>query len=249
LAVVPAVAAVIIAACAAWWLAALLAIPAVLLVVWLLPPLRRVRFQAASWPSSGTGSDATTLRLRLFTLNARGGAADSAVILRILQQYEVDVLAVQDLTPPMVTRLAAAGLTRVLQFSHLDLPSGGRGVGLWARWPLTPLPPVPGLAFAAPRARIDPLGGLPVTLAAVHPVAPVRGHAGAWRRELALIQQTLATVDGPQWWPGISTPPEITGRSEISWQQASWIAQTPARADPGQDSPGRPTGGCYPSCG
>ena len=124
-AVVPAVAAVIIAACAAWWLAALLAIPAVLLVVWQLPPLRRVRFQAASRPSSGTGSAATTLRLRLFTLNAKGGGADSAVILRILQQYEVDVLAVQELTPPMVTRLAAAGLTRVLHF--LILTSGQVG--------------------------------------------------------------------------------------------------------------------------
>ena len=41
LAVVPAVAAVIVAACAAWWLAALLAIPAGLLVVWLLPPRGR----------------------------------------------------------------------------------------------------------------------------------------------------------------------------------------------------------------
>jgi endonuclease/exonuclease/phosphatase family metal-dependent hydrolase len=197
-AVVPAVAAVIIAACAAWWLAALLAIPAVLLVVWQLPPFRRIRFQAASWPSSGTGSATTTLRLRLFTLNAKGGGADSAVILRILQQYEVDVLAVQELTPPMVTRLAAAGLTRVLPFSHLDLRPGGAGAGLWARWPLTPLPPVPGLAWAAPRARIDPLGGLPVTLTAIHSVSPVQRRAGRWRRELAMIQQALATADEPQ---------------------------------------------------
>ena len=88
LAVVPAVAAVIIAACAAWWLAALLAIPAALLVMWQLPPLRRARFQAAPGPSPGTGSAATTLRLRLFTVNAKGGAADPSAILRILQQHE-----------------------------------------------------------------------------------------------------------------------------------------------------------------
>ena len=43
LAVMPAAAAVIIAAYAAWWLAALLAIPAALLVMWQLPPLRRAR--------------------------------------------------------------------------------------------------------------------------------------------------------------------------------------------------------------
>ena len=198
LAVVPAVAAVIVAAYAAWWLAALLAIPAALLVMWQLPPLRRARFQAAPGPSRGTGSAATTLRLRLFTVNAKGGAADPAALLRILRQHDVDVLAVQELTPRMVTRLTAAGLTQVLPFSHLDPRPGARGTGLWARWPLTPLQPVPGLASAAPRARIDPLGGFPVTLTAVHPVSPVRGRADRWRRELAMIQQTLAAVDEPQ---------------------------------------------------
>ena len=42
------------------------------------------------------------------------------------------------------------------------------------RW--VPLPPVQGLAAAAPGARIDPPGGLAVTLTAVHPV--VLGCAG-----------------------------------------------------------------------
>ena len=238
LAVVPAVAAVIIAAYAAWWLAALLAIPAALLVRWQLPPLRRARSQAAPGPSRRTGSAAATLRLRLFTVNANGGAADPAVILRILRQHDVDVLAVQELTAPMVTRLAAAGLTQVLPFSHLDPRPGSLGTGLWARWPLTPLPPVPGLTAAAPRARIDPLGGLPVTLAAVHPRAPVRGHADIWRHELAMIEQTLAAADEPQVVAGTSTPLEITGRPESSWRQALLIVRTLARTGPGQDSPG-----------
>jgi endonuclease/exonuclease/phosphatase family metal-dependent hydrolase len=86
----------------------------------------------------------------------------------------------------------------VLPFSHLDPRSGAQGTGLWARWPLDPLPPVPGLAWGAPRARIDPLGGFPVTLTAVHPLSPVYGRAGRWRRELAVIQETLAAVDEPQ---------------------------------------------------
>ena len=188
LAVVPAVLAVIVAATTAWWLAALLAIPAALLVMWQLPPLRRSRF-----PESGM----TTLRLRLFTVNALLGTADPAALLRILQQHSVDVLVVQELTPVMVTRLTAAGLTDVLPFSHLDPRPGSRGTGLWSRWPLVPLPPVPGMRSAAPRARIDPLGGLAVTLTAVHPVAPIHGHAGVWRRELAMIQQALAAADEP----------------------------------------------------
>jgi endonuclease/exonuclease/phosphatase family metal-dependent hydrolase len=199
LAVVPAVAAVIIAVCAAGWLAALVAIPAVLLVMWQLSPLRRARFNAAPGPACGTGSAPTTLRLRLLTVNAKDGRADPAALLRILRQHDVDLLAVQELTPPMVSRLTAARLTQVLPFSHLDPRPGSRGTGLWARWSLTPLPPVPGLTAAAPRARIDPLGGFPVTLTAVHPVAPVMGwRADRWRRELAMIRQTLASVDEPQ---------------------------------------------------
>ncbi len=86
LAVVPGIAAVIIAANTAWWLAALLAIPAALLLIWQLPPVKRTRFRAAAGPSRGTGS-APTLGLRLFTVNARGGAADPAALLRILHRH------------------------------------------------------------------------------------------------------------------------------------------------------------------
>jgi predicted Fe-Mo cluster-binding NifX family protein len=60
------------------------------------------------------------------TVNAKGGSADPAAILCILRQHDVDVLAVQELTPPMVARLTAAGLTQVLRFSHLDPRPGSR---------------------------------------------------------------------------------------------------------------------------
>jgi len=197
-AVVPATAAVIIAAATAGWLAVLLAVPAAILWIWQLPPRKRISHQAAAGSSRESGAAPPTLSLRLLTINARGGAADPAAILRILQSHNVDVLAVQELTPKMVSRLAAAGLEQLLPFSHLDPRPRSPGTGLWARWPLTPLPPVPGLTAAAPRARIDPLGGRPVTLTAVHSHAPMRGHADTWQRELALIRQTLAAVDGPQ---------------------------------------------------
>ena len=195
-ATVPATAAVIIAAIAAAWLAVLLAIPAVILWNWQLPPLRRTSHHAAAGLARESGSASARVRLHLFTVNAQGGAADPAAILRVLQSHNVDVLAVQELTPHMVSRLAAAGLEQLLPFSHLDPRPGSPGTGLWARWPLTPLPPVAGLTAAAPRARIDPVGGRPVTLTAVHPIAPMGGHAGIWQRELTLIGRALAAVAG-----------------------------------------------------
>ena len=103
----------------------------------------------------------------------------------------------------------------------------------------------PGSDVAAQRARIDPPGGFPVTLTAVHPaapvrgpVAPVRGRPGGWRRELAMIRQTVAGVDEPQVVAGDFNATGITGRSANSWRRASWIARTPARTGPGPDSPG-----------
>jgi len=108
------------------------------------------------------------------------------------------VLAVQELTPGMVSRLAEAGLAEVLPSAHLDPRSGSAGLGLWARWPLHPLPPLPGLAAAAQSARVDLAGGRPVTLTVVHPKAPIKGRETQWQGELALLGTGLAGEPGPQ---------------------------------------------------
>ena len=81
-AVVPATVAVIIAAATARWLAVLFAIPAVILLIWQLPPRRRISHQPAAGPWRESGSALTMVRLRLLTVNAQGGAADPAALLR-----------------------------------------------------------------------------------------------------------------------------------------------------------------------
>jgi endonuclease/exonuclease/phosphatase (EEP) superfamily protein YafD len=197
-ATLPALAAVVVAATTAWWLAVLLAIPALMLLAWQLPPPRRLGHRAGARPEPGSGPGPDMLTLRVLTLNLLRGSADPAAVVRNLRDHRVDVLFAQELTPEMVTRLADADLDGLLPFSHLDPRPTSRGTGLWARWPLTPLPPVPGLLAAAPRARVDPAGGGPVTLAVVHPKAPVNRTEPVWERELALIREVLASTDGPQ---------------------------------------------------
>ncbi len=193
-----AVIAVIVAATARWWLALLVAIPATPLAAWQLPPRRRTRDPVAAGPRPGSDRGPGVLTLRVLTLNVEGGSADPVAMLRSLRRHQVDVLAVQELTPEIVRLLADAGVAELLPFWHLDPRPGSPGVGLWARWPLVPLPPVPGLVAAAPRARIDPAAGHPVTLTVVHPIAPVNGWEHQWQRELALVQSALADTDGPQ---------------------------------------------------
>jgi endonuclease/exonuclease/phosphatase (EEP) superfamily protein YafD len=136
--------------------------------------------------------------LRVLSLNAQEGSADPAAVVWETERHQVDVLAVQELIPDMVHRLADAGVGTLLPFCHLDPRPGADGTGLWSRWPLTPLPPVPGLAHAAPRARIEPMDGRPVTLTAVHTLAPMRHHARRWQQELAAIRSALADSDGRQ---------------------------------------------------
>ena len=63
---------------------------------------------------------------------------------------------------------------------------------------LTPLPPVPGMMAAAPRALIQPVDGWPVTVTGVHTKAPMRRNVRRWQQELAAIQSTLVNSDGQQ---------------------------------------------------
>ena len=192
-----AVAGVAVAAVTSWWLALLLSAPAVTLLAWQLPPARRPEWWVAQVPPSPDTAP-EVLSLRVLSLNVLGGRADPAAVAGEVDRHRVDVLVVQELTPDMVHGLADAGVDILLPFSHLEPGPGPNGTGLWARWPLTPLPPVPGLVAAAPRARIEPVDGLPVTVTGVHPRAPMRRRSRRWQRELAAIRSALAGTGGHQ---------------------------------------------------
>ncbi|HEX9352802.1 MAG TPA: endonuclease/exonuclease/phosphatase family protein, partial [Streptosporangiaceae bacterium] len=191
---VPALAGTAVAALSSWWLTVILAVPALILVAWQLPPVRPAR--RARGP--GPGPDGKAMPLRMLTVNVMGGAADAEAIAATVAALGVDILAVQELTRGLVLRLALTSLADLLPESLLEPREGSGGTGLWARWPLTPLPPVDGLIAAAPRARIDPPGGPAVTVTVVHPVAPVADREHRWRQELGLIQSALAGTGGPQ---------------------------------------------------
>jgi endonuclease/exonuclease/phosphatase (EEP) superfamily protein YafD len=133
----------------------------------------------------------------VLTLNVKGGRANADAVLRTLRQYQVDILAVQEMTGDWLDAIQQAGVTEVLPFSQADPRPGSGGGGLWTRWPLTPLAPVPGMKNAAPRARIEPAAGQPVTVTVVHPAAPVNRQEQRWQRDLETIRSALAEATGP----------------------------------------------------
>jgi endonuclease/exonuclease/phosphatase (EEP) superfamily protein YafD len=183
-----AIAGAALAAATAWWLLLPLLVPALILAWWQRPPRRP---PAAAPASGGTG------QLRVLTLNVKGGRADPGSVLHSLRQLQVDILAVQEMTAGWLDALQQAGITEVLPFSQTDPRAGSAGSGLWTRWPLTPLAPLPGMKNAAPRARVEPAGGQPVTVTVVHPAAPVGWQDERWQRDLEIIRSELAGTAGP----------------------------------------------------
>jgi len=189
---------VVAAAFTSWSLALLLSIPALTLLAWQLPPPRRTGQEPASAPQQLPDPSPGSLTLRVLNLNVLGGSADPAAVVRAVDRHQVDVLVMQELTPDMVHRLADAGLDTLLPHRHLGPRPGPHGTGLWARWPLAPLPPVPGLVSEAPRARIQPVDGWPVTVTGVHPRPPLGRIVRRWQQELAAIRSALADTGGLQ---------------------------------------------------
>jgi endonuclease/exonuclease/phosphatase (EEP) superfamily protein YafD len=198
LATLVAFAGVVVAAAASWRLALVLSIPALILLAWQLPPARRTGGATAPVPQQVPDPGLGAPTLRVLSLNVLGDSADPAAVVRAIERHEVDVLVVQELTPGMTHRLVDAGIDTLLPYCHLDPRPLAAGTGLWARWTLAPLPPVPGMVAAAPRARIQPVEGWPVRVTGVHPKAPVRHNVRRWQQELAAIRSALMDTDGQQ---------------------------------------------------
>jgi endonuclease/exonuclease/phosphatase (EEP) superfamily protein YafD len=186
-----------VAAAAAWWLLLPLLIPALIMAWWQRPPGRPPSPVPAPGAALSTTGLSTTGPMRVLTLNIKGGRADPGAVLDCLRQHRVDILAVQEMTAEWLLAVQQAGVTGLLPFGHADPRPGSAGAGLWARWPLTPLTPVPGTKNATPRARVEPAAGQPVTVTIVHPAAPVNRQERRWQQDLETVAAALAASTGP----------------------------------------------------
>jgi endonuclease/exonuclease/phosphatase family metal-dependent hydrolase len=188
------VAAVALAAPAAWWLAGLLAVPAAVAVAGQLPRQRRPGHGTAGQGQAGE----PRADFRVLTVNVQRGQGDPDAIVAAVARHEPDVLAIEELTEDLAGRLKEAGITALLPYDHTEPRPRSAGAGLWSRWPLEPLPPLPGLRHPAPCARVTPAAGPPVTVRAVHVVAPLKGRQREWHEELRRLGLGLRGVAGPQ---------------------------------------------------
>ncbi|WP_447008304.1 endonuclease/exonuclease/phosphatase family protein [Saccharothrix isguenensis] len=138
----------------------------------------------------GVGQEVTVMAANLMV-----GRAEAEAVVDAVKAHDVDVLALQELTPAMVRDFERAGLDRVLPYRHfLDEP-GGSGSGIASRYPLFPRTLTPPSTLRQAGALVD-LPGEDIEVLSVHPLPPVVD-AGPerWQRELAGLPERV--VDGP----------------------------------------------------
>lgn len=130
--------------------------------------------------------------LRVMSFNALGGGAHVREVVDLVREQEVDVLALQEVTPRLLADLAAAGLEDLLPHAvdHSAM-SGVEGSSVHSSLPLADLGDAaegPG-AFAMPVAGVAVDGpGPAVEVVSVHVPPPLGASlTAAWERELRAL--------------------------------------------------------------
>ncbi len=148
--------------------------------------------------------------LTVLSANVYFGRADPAALLALVDRYDADLLSVQELTPSFARRLRRAGIGRRLPSSVLMAQPSGRGGGLYARFPLAPLPRQTHFLFRMPRASIALPDGSRLRLVAVHPQPPNMS-VEQWREALESLPA-----------PGAGSPWLLAGDFNASFDHAEF---------------------------
>lgn len=166
-----------------WWPAALAGVTAIALAWCVLP----------RWiPDGDPRAGAQGPTLKVMSANVLAGTASNAELARLVRENDVDILALQELTPQFAA--AADELEELLPHRVLYPLPGVIGSGIYSRFPLRggELRVNP-LRFGQARAEIVQYG---LWVESVHPVAPVYDSSiDGWVGSFA--NQPKATPDGP----------------------------------------------------
>ncbi|HEU4348755.1 MAG TPA: endonuclease/exonuclease/phosphatase family protein [Actinoplanes sp.] len=160
-----------------WLAAAVAVVVAALLAAYVLP---RAMADPDRGPSAGVG-------LTVLTANVLAGNADPQTIVRLVRDHDVSVLAIQEFTPAIRSRLTEAGLDVLLPYSSVAAEWGTTGSAVYARFPITAAGSRRNTGgFMQAYGTVQPPGAGPVKIESAHPVAPYDVRVlGDWRDDLA----------------------------------------------------------------
>lgn len=133
---------------------------------------------------------------RVATLNVTFGGADADAVVALVRERDLDLLALEELTPAAAAALHEAGLDDLLPYSEVHAEEGFTGTGLWSRARMTDARSVPGYTSRVVMATTV-LGGTERAVVAAHPMAPGATSNRLWRAELDALGALIAEA-GPQ---------------------------------------------------
>ncbi|MEU5693448.1 endonuclease/exonuclease/phosphatase family protein [Actinosynnema sp. NPDC020468] len=133
--------------------------------------------------------------LKVMSMNLLVGKADAEALVEQVRRHDVDVLALQELTPAMVADLDRAKLAQALPYRVFRDEPGGSGSGIASRYPVTARDLTPPSTLRQAGALVD-LPGRDVEIVSVHPLPPVVPEGPEqWQRDLAGLP--ARTLTGP----------------------------------------------------
>ncbi|KAA0024669.1 endonuclease/exonuclease/phosphatase family protein [Antrihabitans cavernicola] len=143
----------------------------------------------AKKPVSQGSTEVVLLQANLFI-----GNADAAALVARVDNVEADILTICELTEEGLQRLIAAGLCQRLPHSYVSTAPGGRGTGIWSRYPLTEQHRYDGFETEMLSARVDAPEWRSPSVFAVHPQPPWPLHPETWLREMGLLRTIFDAV-------------------------------------------------------
>jgi endonuclease/exonuclease/phosphatase family metal-dependent hydrolase len=138
-------------------------------------------------------------RLDVLAANLMLGNAEPEALVELVRSEQIDVLAVQELTPQAVAGLREAGLEKLLGERALFPAPRSGGSGIYARYRLRGVDAgsTPPGGFLMPRAAVELPGGAAAGLVSVHPVPPTdSSQIGTWEEGLESLPEP-STEGGP----------------------------------------------------
>lgn len=132
----------------------------------------------------------------VMSINLTKGAADTEAVLSLVESRNVDILAVQEITPGALRKLQEGGIAKQFPHSFVRTGPGVRGTALWSRTPLSNQRELEGFRFVQLKAS-STVAGTKLTVLSAHPVPPSARLSGAWRIEQEQLLAAASAIDGP----------------------------------------------------
>ncbi|WP_282701100.1 endonuclease/exonuclease/phosphatase family protein [Streptomyces sp. CC219B] len=171
------------AAFARWWSGTVWGVALLGLLAWFIEP----------YGTTGTPEGPAVASFRVLTANVEFGQATDELVAAVRRERPHVVFV------PECEYVCAARLRKELgaDYPHRAARTAGgpEGSAILSRFPLRPADGVPG-TLAMPGAVAD-VDGHPVRLQLAHPMPPLPGQVGVWRRELGALRDFAADEGTP----------------------------------------------------